>query len=177
MQEFWFIFSSTKAFINRVFNSHFYGSVLWNLSGKEANMVYNTWSVSVRKMFQLDRRTHRYLIEPISGVAHIKQALMKRFLSFTSKLSRSQKGVLRKAYNIFKTDCRSTTGANIRKIMLECDAIPTTHLLTEVMKIQFQPVPPGEEWRIGFINDLVNIRDGGITDVQLTRDELNSMMD
>ena len=87
MQEFWFVSSSTKAFINRVYNSHFYGSVLWNLFGKEANMVYNTWSVSVRKMFQLDRTTHRYFIEPISGMAHIKQALLKRFLSFTGKLS------------------------------------------------------------------------------------------
>ena len=66
MLEFWFTHSSTKAFINRVYNSHFYGSVLWNLFEKEADMLYNTWSVSVRKMFALDRRTHRYLIEPVS---------------------------------------------------------------------------------------------------------------
>ena len=34
MQEFYFSAGSTKAFINRVFNSHFYGSVLWNLYEK-----------------------------------------------------------------------------------------------------------------------------------------------
>ena len=76
MQEFWFTHSSTKAFINRVYNSHFYGSVLWNLFEKEADMLYNTWSVSVRKMFGLDRCTHRYLIEPISDMQHIKVSPM-----------------------------------------------------------------------------------------------------
>ena len=91
MQEFYFSAGSTKTFINRVFNSHFYGSVLWNLYGKEATMVYNTWSVSIRRMFELDRKTHRYLIEPISGMPHIRQALVSRFLNFASKLSTSKK--------------------------------------------------------------------------------------
>ena len=121
MQEFWFTHSSTKDFINRVYNSHFYGSVLWNLFEKEANMLYNTWSVSVRKMFGLDRRSHRYLIEPVSDMQHIKMSLMQRFVGFTRKLSSSKKNVLRHAFEVFKTDCRSTTGFNLRTIMLECN--------------------------------------------------------
>ena len=59
MQEFSFNHSCTKAFINRVFNSHSFGSVLWNLYGKESSMVFNTWSTSVRKMFRLNQRSHR----------------------------------------------------------------------------------------------------------------------
>ena len=97
MQEFHFTTGSTKAFINRVFNSHFYGSVLWNLYEKEAMMVYNTWSVSIRKMFELDRKSHRYLLEPISGMPHIRQALIGRFVSFVHKLSTSKKDALRNA--------------------------------------------------------------------------------
>ena len=54
MQEFWFTHSHTKAFISRIFNSHLHRSVLWNQFGKEANMLHDTWSVSVRKMFGLD---------------------------------------------------------------------------------------------------------------------------
>ena len=177
MQEFSFVFSCTKAFINRVFNSHFYGSVLWNLYSRETIMLYNTWSVSIRKMFRLDRKSHRYLIEPISGMPHIRQALMKRFLGFTEKLATSRKSVLKRAYNIFKADCRSTTGSNIRNIMLECNAIPSTPLCTEVEKLQFKPVPPDDKWRIGFISDLIGIRDGGDTDVGINRDELNIMLE
>ena len=121
MQEFSFTHSSTKAFINKVFNTHFYGSVVWNLFAKETDMLYNTWSVSIRKMFGLDRRSHRYLIEPISDMQHIKMALMQRFIGFTEKLLSSRKAVLRNAFNRFKMDCRCTTGANLRAIMLECD--------------------------------------------------------
>ena len=128
-------------------------------------------------MFRLDRKSHRYLIEPISGMKHIKQALMKRFLGFTDKLSSSRKGVLRNAYNMFKTDCRSTTGSNIRNIMLECNADPSTPMHTEVKKLQFHPALPEDEWRIGFINDLIAIRDGRDTDVEITRDELDIILE
>ena len=71
MQEFSFGHSSTKEKINVIFNSHFYGSVLWNLFGNEVNTIYNTWNTSIRKMFRLDRRSHRYLIELISNLKHI----------------------------------------------------------------------------------------------------------
>ena len=128
-------------------------------------------------MFRLDRKSHRYLIEPISGMNHIKQALMKRFLGFTDKLSSSRKGVLRNAYNMFKTDCRSTTGSKIRNIMLGCNAVPSTPMHTEVKKLQFHPAIPEDEWRIGFINDLIAIRDGRDTDVDITRDELDIILE
>ena len=42
VQEFAYASSYTKAYINRVFNSHAYGAILWNLYGQEANMFYNT---------------------------------------------------------------------------------------------------------------------------------------
>ena len=57
MQEFSFAHSSTKCNINAIFNSHFTGSVLWDLFGREAEMIYNTWNISIRKMFCLDQRS------------------------------------------------------------------------------------------------------------------------
>ena len=81
VQEFAYTSSDTKAFINRVFNSHAYGAVLWNLYGKEASMFFNSWSASIRKMYRIDRRTHRYLIEPVSGMQHKMRdsAMVRRF--------------------------------------------------------------------------------------------------
>ena len=78
MQEFSFAHNSTKCNINAIFNSHFTGSVLWDLFGREAEMIYNTWNISIRKMFRLDQRSHRYFIEPISKIKHIKIAFMTR---------------------------------------------------------------------------------------------------
>ena len=62
---------SMKVFINRVFNSDFYGSFLWDLYGKKAEMVYNTWSVSIGKMSDLHRKSYRYWLELMSGMPHI----------------------------------------------------------------------------------------------------------
>ena len=174
MQEFCFTHSHTKAFINRVYNSHFYGSVLWNLFGKEASMLHNTWSVSMRKMFGLDRRSHRYLIEPVSDMQHIKTSLMQRFVGFTKKISSSRKNILRNAFNIFKSDCRCTTGYNLRTIMVECDMDTIDDLSANAIKrLKFQPVPEGEQWRISVIRDLVEIREGFNSDIGWSKEDLN----
>jgi hypothetical protein len=161
MQEFSFTYSCTKAYINRVFNSHFYGSVLWNLFERESRMLVNTWSTSVRKMFRLNRRSHRYLIEPISGMQHIKQALIQRSIGFMKRLSSSRKGVLRNAFGIFRNDCRTTTGSNIRNIMLESKTYQFEQLsMNDLRLVKFHPAPPEEQWRIPVIKDLLDIRDG-----------------
>ena len=161
VQEFSYTCSRTKAYINRVFNSHAYGSVLWNLHGNEANMLYNTWSTSIRKIFKLDRKTHRYLIEPVSKMEHLKCAIQKRFVTFTDKLKMSPKMVVRNINKIIGKDCRSTTGENIRRIMLNCGSDsfrgPTRE---DVSRKGFEAVPAGEEWRVDVINELIDMRDG-----------------
>ena len=178
MQEFWFTHSSTKAFINRVYNSHFYGSVLWNLFEKEAGMLYNTWSVSVRKMFGLDRRTHRYLVEPVSDMPHIKMSLMQRFVGFTRKLSSSRKAILRNAFEVFKTDCRSTTGFNLRTIMLECNMSTIDSLSQTAIKgLEFRPTPKEDEWRIHIIRDLLEIREGLKTEIGWSSEDLSHTLE
>ena len=178
MQEFSFTRSCTKAFINRVFNSHFYGSVLWNLYEKESSMVFNTWSTSVRKMFRLNRRSHRYLIEPISEMPHIKQALIQRSVGFMKRLSSSRKDVLRKTFEICKKDCRTTTGSNIRNIMLESKVNSFEQLSkTDLKMLKFHPAPQEDQWRIPLIKDLVDIRDGISDVIGWSKDELEASLD
>ena len=87
MQEFCFAHSSNKSNINTIFNSHFPGSVLWDLFGREAAMIYNTCNTSIRKMCLLDQRSHRYFLEPISKLKHIKVDFMKIFIQFTEQLA------------------------------------------------------------------------------------------
>ena len=156
-QEFSYANCVTKANINRIYNSHFTGSVLWNLASKEANMVYNTWSVSIRKMFRLDRTTHRYLIEPISKIQHIKISIMKRFSKFVERLSTSKKDVVRNVLHSMVKDCRSTTGTNIRLIRLTCGKTDVSH--RDVQKLPFREIPEREKWRTGLVEELLRIRD------------------
>ena len=175
MQEFAYTSCSTKAFINRTFNSHAYGSVLWNLYGREANMLCNTWSVSIRRMYRLDRRTHRYFIEPVSEMEHLRSALIKRFISFTEKLSQSPKVAVQNLYKILHKDCRSTVGANLRNIALEFDADPFTGPCRDNITT-FATIPEGEEWRPGFVKEIINIRDGAMNSIGWTSEELEDVL-
>ena len=160
MQEFSFASSLTKLFINKVYNGHHYGSVLWDLYGKEASMVYNTWSVSIRKMLRLDRRTHRYMIEPLSGMQHLKKNIYKAFMSFSRKLEASPKASVREVYAAVKDDCRSVTGANLRRISIEC-AVDPSRPFSEISieKTQFFPIPSDAEWKIPLAQELMEMRD------------------
>ena len=60
IQEFHFAHPKTKCKINNIYNSHFTGSPLWNLFSKESEMFYNTWNKSIRLMFDVPLKTHRY---------------------------------------------------------------------------------------------------------------------
>ena len=160
MQEFSFADHLTKLFVNKVYNGHHYGMVLWDLYGKEANMVYNTWNVSIRRMLRLDRRTHRYLIEPLSGMEHLKKTVFKAFMSFSRKLEASPKAAVREVYSIVKNDCRSVTGANIWNVNRECTVDPSRPFSeVSVQNKQFFPVPFDAEWKISLIKELIDMRD------------------
>ena len=118
-QEFHYAYPTTKSMLNNIYNTHFYGAPLWDLFSDQFQKVVNSWNVSQRVMFNLPRTTHRYLIEPVSDRPHINISIWKRFLKFTRLLSESQKIVLNNIYSIVKDDCRSTTGNNLRQIMLK----------------------------------------------------------
>ena len=96
--------------VNNIYNSHFYGSTLWDLQSKEVDMVQKTWNVSQRLMHKLNRKTHKYLIEPISETKHIMFHLHKRFCNFVLKLSSSKKLASRCLLSVLKNECQSVTG-------------------------------------------------------------------
>ena len=124
-------------------------------------MLYNSWSVSVRKLFRLDRKTHRYLIEPVSEMDHLKCAIEKRFISFAKKLAQSPKKIVRDINNMIGKDCRSTTGSNLRHILLERNSDPISGPAREdISKCGFAEIPSGQEWRVCVIRELIEIRDG-----------------
>ena len=70
------------------------------------------------KLLSIPRNTHRYFIEPLTEMKHIKFALLKRFVNFVNNLAKSTKMVIKNMLSSVKYECRSTTGHNLRIIML-----------------------------------------------------------
>ena len=146
--------STTKTKINSIYNSHFTGSVLWDLFGREADMIYNTWNSSIRKMFRSDRTTHRYFIEPISKTLHCWNGL------WTSQMNWCVQERPRHLFNIIRNECRSTTGRNLRKIIYYCGKNRISEITPkEISEKSYHPSPLQEIWRLDLVNELLEIRD------------------
>ena len=104
--------------VNQIYNYHFTGSPLWNLFSREAEMLENSYNLSVRCMFDIPRESHRYLVEGLTEKPHLKSTLIKRFLSFTEQIMKSPKKAIKDLYSTLKDDTQSVTGYNLRRIML-----------------------------------------------------------
>ena len=117
-QEFRVEHPFVKFRLNTLYNSSFYGAVLWNFKSEEFQRIVNIWSNSVRMLWGLPTRTHIIFIEPLGGI-HAKAAIYSSFIRFTKHLNRSKKlGVLSLAHKTV-SDMSSFTGSNARLVLQE----------------------------------------------------------
>ena len=159
-QEFSFAEPIQKAKLNQIYNSHFTGSSLWDLFCNEAESVGKTWNVAIRKMLGLDRRTHRYFIEPLSRQQHITWSLNRRFINFTHKIATSLKTPLKILFNTIKKDCKSVTGKNLRHIMLLLGVNNIADITTNACKsMKYHIATEGEEkTRLDMVKELIDVK-------------------
>ena len=173
MQEFSYAHPRTKFEVNKIFNSHFSGQVLWDLFCRESEMVENTWNVSFRLTFNLPRNTHKFLVQPVSECEHIKKTFIKRYLNFIGQIKKSSKVALKNMFNTIKHDCLSVTGSNLRNIMLLVgksnieDLCPEDHNL-----VKYNEIPEEETWRVSVIKELVDVTWGESVVEGFSREEL-----
>ena len=120
-QEFHFSSSGTKIKINKVYNSSWFGSVLYSLYGAKAVKLESCYNRSIKVMMDLPYGTHRGLIEPLSERRHIRKTFARRFLVMIEKIRKSEKQILTTILSQIEQDVRSTTGHNLRMMMLQCD--------------------------------------------------------
>ena len=59
-QEFHFADTSTRVKINKMFNTSYYGSQLWDLFSKEEERIEKSWNVSQRILLRIPRNSHRF---------------------------------------------------------------------------------------------------------------------
>ena len=160
-QEFHFSHPETRLEINRIFNSHYYGSPLWDLFSPGARSIETSYNRSVKIMFGLPLATHRSLIEPLTGHQHVSKVLMRRFLGFMEKICKSKKEALKMLMETARDDVRSTTGSNYRNIMLLCGKTsPCQVEIEDVHRIQYVTNDEEDQWKAGVIKEIVNIKNG-----------------
>ena len=69
-------------------------------------------------MYDIPRQTHKYFIEPLTQQKHLKSLLIRRFLGFITQIKKYPKDIVKVVLNTIKYGVASTTGSNLRNILL-----------------------------------------------------------
>ena len=146
---------------------------------KGAEKFYGTYNRSVKVMADLPLATHRYLIEPVSGQQHMSTTLMRNFLNFISKIKQSQKPVLRQLYSVVKDDVQTTTGSNLRNILLLTSLSSVDDLKPSIVdQIMYQVISDRDKWRVPLIQEAIDMKNGVVNLPDgWTFDELEEIID
>ena len=176
-QEFYFAHPKTKVQVNNIFNTHFSGSQLWKLGSREFEKLEAVYNKSIKIMCDLPYATHRFYIEPLSGVPHVSRTLVRRYLSFIEKIRNSKKIALKQLLDIAQKDFRMTTGSNLRTIMLLTgkNRIEDLEALNE--DFEYHTVDDDEKWKIDLVKELIDVRHDELTVEGLDMDELQEILE
>ena len=80
----------------------------------------------------LDRKTHRHLIEPLSGHCHLKTVLYARYVNFYDRLLESQKFTVQFKAKLFENHQRSTFGKQCNFYLIHVTLAPLKNLMLPV---------------------------------------------
>ena len=144
-----------------VYSTSFYGSMLWNLYGEEANMVYRCWNTAAKLAWDLPRSTFTFLVDRVltGDLPSVRECLLTRYAMFLQGLYSSKNKELRILSSTASSDVRSTTGSNSAKLTRETGLDLRTcrkHMVKEgLLKTA---VPTEDEWRAPFLARLLDER-------------------
>ena len=140
---------------------HWYGSMLWDLSGEKAGQIYRSWSTCVKLTWNVPRATHSFLVDNLLAAQFytVKQQLLSRFVNFVKKLMRSTSPEVSVVANMVARCARSTTGRNLMQIERETNLDPwiTPAWMIRETVVRAE-VPPMEGWRVQYLGKLLDDR-------------------
>ena len=161
LQEFHFAPPAAKMKLHNIYNSHFTGSNCWDMTSRAGEMMEATFNRNIKLTYNLPYPTHRNLLQPISGARPLRLTLAKRLLTFTEKIRKSEKPVLRHIMKLVESDVRTGTGRNLRSILLLTDKSSLNQLhASDVDQVQYYTEP--EQWRVLSILEILELRAGEV---------------
>ena len=114
----------------------------------------------------------------MAGSRHQKIILIKRFLGFIKQIETSKKVLPYFLLQTVKADCRSTTGSNLRNILLLTSKDDIDKLVpTDAFEIEYEPVCEENEWKINLAMELIDIKHGDATLEQFSSLEVEDILE
>ena len=178
LQEFHFVNPDILTRLVFIYATSFYGSGLWNLQSQECEKLYVSWNVTIRQIFNLSRRTHRYLIEPVSMFQHLKVLLAARFVTFVRSLINCEKFNVKFLARLCLADQRTVVGKTTGWLSDICGVESKCLTSNDIKKsLKYFDIPEGQEWRAPLVRELIALRDGQIGLQGFTVEEIKFLLE
>ena len=129
-------------------------------------------------MLNIPRQTHRYFLEPINKTSHIIFSLCARFVKFVNKIGTCNKPSIMSLLNTVRYDCQSTTGSNIRNILLKLRKTRIDEIrLSDIRNLRYFEIPNGSKWKINSVKECIDHISGFLTAPGFNRSEMEEIRD
>ena len=153
-----------------------YGSNVWDIQSPGCEKLYNSYNVAIRNILNIDRTSHRYMIEPLSDKAHLKTLLASRYTTFYRSLVDSKKFPVRYLARISEDDNRTVIGKTLSFLKTTCNVSDLSLLRPSLVKqyMVYKHVPDCDQWRVYLAKELLEARIGGIPG--FSNDEINDLL-
>ena len=180
-QEFYMAHPDIICKVNRIYNSSFSGSVLWDMEGKHTSQLINSWSVAVRHMWDIPLNSHRWCIESFGGT-HAQVMLVTRYINFIQSLQKSSRRAVLLLFQKCKNNLLTVTGRNVDFVQKQLNHSDICSMkINDVKKrYKFSEVSREDSWKVSFVKEITNIKQNILhleaSDNQFSIEELNEII-
>ena len=144
--------------------TNMHGSVLWDLTSPEAQMVFRAWKTGIKISWNIPRTTHSYFVQDVltTGVQSLEQRILRNTVGFFQSLIGCPCPEVAVLARIAARDIRSTLGKNIQKIreltQLDPWSVRKTELHAALEQGLHIEIPKVDSWRPGCLANMLAAR-------------------
>ena len=137
----------------------------------------SAYNKSIKLMFALPFQTHRYFVEPLTGLPHLRKLLLRRYATFIAAIEASKKRSLKRLLKLSKTDARTTTGRNLRYLMIALGKnLVETIREEDIDTMEYHTIPEDETWRIDLLKEIIEVKENEYEVHGFTNEELEEIV-
>ena len=161
-QELYFCYPDQRVQAVQLFTTDAYGVLLWPLDSDYAESFYKSWSVQMRRCWNVDRETKTFLVEGYFCSNHVslRNQVLSRYPAFVRKLLNSFSSEVRFLANLVLHDKRSNVCRNLEYIS-NITQIRDVHQMVKWRVREALPrqlCKPEDMWRVSLLSAYLEIR-------------------
>ena len=144
--------------------TNIHGSVLWDLTSPEAQMVFRAWRTGIKISWNIPRTTHSYFVQDVltTGVQSLEQRILRNTVGFFQSLIGCPCTEVAVLARISARDIRSSLGKNLQKIceltQLDPWSVTKTELHAALEQGLHIEIPKADTWRPRCLANLLAAR-------------------